>query len=335
MIGYYHHFGDYARDTIGLSLLEHGIYLHLIHWYYLHERPIPLNWEKASDLGALLRAGERVCMKGVLNRYFQESLDGWHHKRIDTEVNRYQQSAPKRMQRKANESTRQKRYRDWRSQAFEALRQAGCNMTWNASAFDLKDMLQRLNIKIAEGPESKYNPQAPLAAVTPATASETASHSVEGKNVTGWATTDSPEPYSLNPIPSRVTGHVDDGLAEAADAAPAPRVRVCVELRKLGLTSANSQDPRLQAALAEGATIEDFRSAAAQALAIKASNPWAYTLATVKGRIRNAQEGPKSGRGCTNAELVRAMVPGIAKNAPRPDFEKSAEVFDVDARRLD
>ena len=39
---------DYRKDTTHLSMLEHGIYRTLIDWYYLDEKPIPLDVEMVA-----------------------------------------------------------------------------------------------------------------------------------------------------------------------------------------------------------------------------------------------------------------------------------------------
>jgi uncharacterized protein YdaU (DUF1376 family) len=40
---YQHHIGDYRRDTMHLTLLEHGVYRQLIDLYYLQEKPLDAN----------------------------------------------------------------------------------------------------------------------------------------------------------------------------------------------------------------------------------------------------------------------------------------------------
>lgn len=90
---YKHHIGDYRSDTAHLSLLEHGIYRQLLDMYYLSEQPIP----KETDL--LMR---RLCartdeetklVKLVLQEFFFEMVDGWHHRRCDQEITEYHAKA--------------------------------------------------------------------------------------------------------------------------------------------------------------------------------------------------------------------------------------------------
>jgi hypothetical protein len=277
-------------------------------------------------------------MGNMLAKFFVLQDDGWHHKRIDKETAKYQESLPAKKQKKLNEETRKRRYREWRANAFETLRRAGCNMHFNASASDLKEMLARLGLVVPEGPEGEFNPKAPLA---PSPQNEAVERVAEASKAlakasvgtpNGTSESASPIPYSLNPKPS-YSAYSAIAVPSGTPKGASPALRVCIELRKLGLTSAQSQDPRLQAALAEGATLADFRSAAAQALAVKASNPWAYALATVRGRIKDAQEGAKSGRRATNGEVVRGLL-GEDQITQKQTFS-SEGVIDVAARTVD
>ena len=42
---YSHNIADYRKDTMGLSLIEHGAYRQLLDQYYLDEKPLPLDEE--------------------------------------------------------------------------------------------------------------------------------------------------------------------------------------------------------------------------------------------------------------------------------------------------
>jgi uncharacterized phage protein (TIGR02220 family) len=80
---YPHHIGDYRRDTIQLSLLEHGVYRQLLDCYYLDEKPLP------SDANACCRAigarseEERAAVVQVLGEFFRLTDDGYKHRRCD------------------------------------------------------------------------------------------------------------------------------------------------------------------------------------------------------------------------------------------------------------
>jgi uncharacterized protein YdaU (DUF1376 family) len=90
---YPHHIGDYRRDTGHLSLLEHGIYRQLLDTYYLSETAIP----KETDLVMRrLRADTEVEQKAVLTvlrEFFEDTPEGWIHRRCEAEIARYRAKA--------------------------------------------------------------------------------------------------------------------------------------------------------------------------------------------------------------------------------------------------
>lgn len=93
---YSHHIGDYRRDTMYLSLLEHGVYRQLLDMYYLSERPIPLETEVVFRRLRADTEQERQAVEFVLSEFFQkdETEDGgWRHRRCDAEIEAYQAKA--------------------------------------------------------------------------------------------------------------------------------------------------------------------------------------------------------------------------------------------------
>jgi uncharacterized protein YdaU (DUF1376 family) len=88
---YYYSFniGDYRKDTVHLSRLEHSIYRDLIDWYYLDESPIPLETQSVSRRLRLATEEESNALLAVLQDFFLLSEDGWRHKRIDSEIAEY------------------------------------------------------------------------------------------------------------------------------------------------------------------------------------------------------------------------------------------------------
>lgn len=85
---YSHNIADYRKDTIHLTPVEHFIYRSLIDWYYLDEKPIPLETETVlRRLG--LDSDMLKDLENVLNDFFTKSKDGYHQKRIDMEIREY------------------------------------------------------------------------------------------------------------------------------------------------------------------------------------------------------------------------------------------------------
>jgi uncharacterized protein YdaU (DUF1376 family) len=81
--------GDYRKDTVHLSRLEHSIYRDLIDWYYLDEKPIPKKTQSVSRRLRLVSQEEQNALIAVLQDFFICSEDGWRHKRIDQEIQDY------------------------------------------------------------------------------------------------------------------------------------------------------------------------------------------------------------------------------------------------------
>jgi len=86
---YTFHVGDYRRDTAHLSRVEHGIYRDLIDWYYLEEKPIPIETESVLRRLRLVSDADKLALKNVLADFFSHESDGYHHCRIDRDIDHY------------------------------------------------------------------------------------------------------------------------------------------------------------------------------------------------------------------------------------------------------
>lgn len=82
---YPHHIGDYRSATSHLSNEEDLAYRRLLEMYYDTEQPIPL---ETQWVARRLRVGcESVQV--VLNDFFEQREDGWHHARCEEEIKEY------------------------------------------------------------------------------------------------------------------------------------------------------------------------------------------------------------------------------------------------------
>lgn len=86
---YQHHLGDYAKDTMHLSPLEHGVYRLLMDAYYATEKPIPLDINSACRIARCSTDHERAAVESVLAQFFTRNPDGFRQKRIDEELEAY------------------------------------------------------------------------------------------------------------------------------------------------------------------------------------------------------------------------------------------------------
>jgi len=87
-----HHFGDYAKDTRHLSIMEHGAYRLLLDLYYVREKPIPTDCFRLVQAKSL---AERRAVTNVLSEFFESCESGWRHKRCDSEIERFKEKQAK------------------------------------------------------------------------------------------------------------------------------------------------------------------------------------------------------------------------------------------------
>lgn len=92
---YEHHIGDYAAATGHLSLLEDAIYSRLLRRYYLQEQPLPAEVAQVARLCGARSQEEQQAVDAVLAEFFYLCSDGWHNKRADEEIARYQDKQAK------------------------------------------------------------------------------------------------------------------------------------------------------------------------------------------------------------------------------------------------
>lgn len=163
---YEHHIGDYDKATSHLSACEDGIYCRLLRRYYDTEQPLK------NDIGAIQRfvrartREEKNSVVTVLSEFFFLGDDEcWHHRRCDSEIEKFLSGEPEREIKKANESNRLKRHREERSALFKQLTDAGQHAPWNIGINDLRGIVKRLG-------ETRSQPLPETAPATPATATQ-------------------------------------------------------------------------------------------------------------------------------------------------------------------
>ena len=81
--------GDYRRDTMNLSLLEHGVYMTLIDHYTLNEEPFPLDQLDICWAIGARTEDEKTAVCLILSKFFIETKKGYSHKRCDEEIAKY------------------------------------------------------------------------------------------------------------------------------------------------------------------------------------------------------------------------------------------------------
>lgn len=115
-LNYYPHFlGDYARDTAGLSMLEHGAYRLLLDTVYATEQPLPAESDEIYRIAKANTRQERAAVDRIVEKFFPIGPDGKRHNaRADVEIEQW-----KKKSKKASSSARER----WHSErSADAMR---------------------------------------------------------------------------------------------------------------------------------------------------------------------------------------------------------------------
>lgn len=86
---YQRHIGDYTKDVRFITMLEDGAYARLMDWCYAHEKPLPADTRTVCEKVGAHSVAERRAVVKILEEHFFLLEDGWHHKRIDSELAKY------------------------------------------------------------------------------------------------------------------------------------------------------------------------------------------------------------------------------------------------------
>ena len=92
---YQKNIGDYRRDTMNLSLLEHGVYMTLIDHYTLNEEPFSLDQLDICWAIGARTEDEKTAVCLILSKFFIETKKGYTHKRCDEEIAKYHAKSDK------------------------------------------------------------------------------------------------------------------------------------------------------------------------------------------------------------------------------------------------
>jgi len=86
---YQHHIGDFMRDTAHLSPVEECFYRRALDWYYVNEKPLPL---ELNQVHRYLRANtktDKQAVSTVLSDFFKKTASGFVHSRCEIELEKF------------------------------------------------------------------------------------------------------------------------------------------------------------------------------------------------------------------------------------------------------
>lgn len=251
------HIGDYAAATAHLTWDEDMAYTRLIRAYYHSEKPIPK--DKAHRLARATTPAQRRAVDAVIEEFFTLEEDGYHQKRCDEEIARFQQKQAQEPAKKENDRDRQARARARRKAMFEELRRNGIVAPWDASTEQLQAALSQLQSQQNHAPVTRDTSCDNTATQTPDTRHHTQTPDIKDRE-------------SSTP-PSRAAA-------------------VCVVVKSEGMGNVNPQHPKLLALIDDGAQVSEFVEATK--LAIDAGKGFTYMLGIVKGKREDAQRKAKA-----------------------------------------
>jgi uncharacterized protein YdaU (DUF1376 family) len=136
-----HHIGDYAAATGHLSLIEDAVYTRMLRRYYLQEGPLPSDWRQVARLVGARSQEELDAVEAVLVEFFELKETGWHQKRADADIAKFQAKQDDKSEEKAHEAERKRRYRERRAELFELLRAKGIVPAFDTPMEELVRML--------------------------------------------------------------------------------------------------------------------------------------------------------------------------------------------------
>ena len=115
--------GDYQRDTLHLSMLEHGAYLKLLMYCWDQQGPAPDDDRKLAGICNARSKEEVSAVRAILEEFFVLMEDGWYNKRLQQELNKAESASELAHERgrKSAEARRQKYGTAQPRNAFETL----------------------------------------------------------------------------------------------------------------------------------------------------------------------------------------------------------------------
>lgn len=140
------HIGDYAAATKHLSWDEDLAYRRLLDWYYVNERPLPVDLVRVCRLVIADTDERKAAVTAVLYEFFEETPQGWRHVRCDEEIERMREKQDVAQTTETGRQTRLQKHRKWRAETFQALRALGIVPDGLIKAAELRALAARHGI---------------------------------------------------------------------------------------------------------------------------------------------------------------------------------------------
>lgn len=300
--------GDWLPATVDLTATEEGIFTRLLVWYYSNELPLPLTWRDLNKIARAHTRPELAAVRLVVQRFFMLTDDGWHNEKCDAVLKTYSGNDSLRTKKRVAAAARQRASRDRRNAKWGAVMSMGIEVPLNATIAQLDSVLMK-------------------AGVTQVVTGDVTCDVIGGdRESLGCAPANNQEPIkggAVAPPPAREGARVREaGTVVVLKPAEPDRIDTARRaLQKAGfpLLDAHLADARFLGLLQAGATDDELRLAATEA--VTRGKSWGWLIAVVAGRRADAAAGygpggAAMGRNRGDPDRVRGLTPTIAKQGP-------------------
>lgn len=300
--------GDWLPATLDMSAIEEGIYCRLLTWYYSHEQPLPLTWRELNKIARCTCPAERAAVQRVVSRFFSITEDGWRHEKAESVLNAYAKTGSMRAAKREGNAARQRLSRQRREAKWGAVMSMGIEVPLNATIGQLDAVLQKHGITQVVTRDITCD-----VGVTEQ-GSLTCAPAINQEPIKGGA---------VAPPPARERARVREaGTVVVLKPAEPDRIesaRRALQKAAFPLLDAHLADARFLGLLQSGATDDELRLAATEA--VTRGKSWGWLIAVVAGRRADAAAGygpggAAMGRNRGDPDRVRGLTPTIAKQGP-------------------
>lgn len=121
---YKHHLGDFIKKTLGLTATERGVYLLMMHMYYISEAPLSLDLDEICRAIGASKNYERAAVSSVINRFFIKTERGFENERCEEEIRLHHEKLRKASENGGKGGRGNKRAQsESKADAFDSLKQ--------------------------------------------------------------------------------------------------------------------------------------------------------------------------------------------------------------------
>lgn len=258
----------WAAKTSHLSMTQEGAYLRLCTWCMLHERPLPANRRDVLRIARSSNVSQERATEAVLAEFFTLQADGYHQKTADEILQWWHAGGAARNARHDGSSrARVAALRQRRTIYVKALQEHGVTVPPDIGVQAIRELAAKHDVTLPEVTQQN------------------------GRNGFGHVSCNAVSIYPENLAlrPAGITGVTAPPPDGQDDDTPGPLTRAIRAMEKAGLEGVYPGHPTLMRLLDAGIEPKVFALGAREA--VIRGKGYAWTLATIWGRLQDAANG--------------------------------------------